>query len=158
MEYPASASRTVKTLLVLPSDTNSYGTIFGGQVLALIDEVAAIAAMRHCKQPVVTASIDSVDFLNPARLGDILTVEAFVTWTGNTSMEVYAEVVSENRTGEKNLTTTSFVTMVAIDKEGKPVAVPSVIPVTDKEKRLHQSAVQRRQLRVERRKRQEGLR
>jgi acyl-CoA hydrolase len=158
MEYPASASRTVKTLLVLPSDTNSYGTIFGGQVLALIDEVAAIAAMRHCKQPVVTASIDSVDFLNPARLGDILTVEAFVTWTGNTSMEVYAEVVSENRTGEKNLTTTSFVTMVAIDKEGKPVAVPSIIPVTDKEKRLHQSAVQRRQLRVERRNREEGLR
>jgi acyl-CoA hydrolase len=85
-------------------------------------------------------------------------VEAFVTWTGNTSMEVYAEVVSENRTGEKNLTTTSFVTMVAIDKEGKPVAVPSVIPETDKEKRLHQSAVQRRQLRVERRNREEGLR
>lgn len=125
--------------------------------MALIDEVAAIAAMRHCKQLVVTASIDSVDFLNTARLGDILTVEAFVTWTGNASMEVYAEVVPENRTGEKNLTTTSFVTMVAIDKEGKPVAVPSVIPETDKEKRLHQSAVQRRQLRVERRKRQEGL-
>lgn len=145
---PAEQSRTVKTSLVLPPDTNYMGTIFGGKVLAYIDEVAGIAAMRHSGRPVVTASFDSVDFLLPVREGDIMTVEAFITWTGRTSMEVYTKVMTEKEPGgEPQLTATSFVTMVAVGEDGKPVPVPPVLPQREEEKRLHESAPERQQLR-----------
>lgn len=143
-----SESRTIKSILVQPPDTNMHGTIFGGRVLALIDEVGAISAMRHSQQLVVTASIDSVHFYNPARLGDILTLEAFVTWTGNTSMEVFVRVTSENLSShEKTLTTTSFLTFVAIDENGKAVRVPKIVPETDEEKHLYETAPTRKKLR-----------
>ncbi|MEW9668791.1 acyl-CoA thioesterase [Ammoniphilus sp. 3BR4] len=141
---PISASRTVLNSLVLPPDTNQYENIFGGRVLAYIDEVAAIAAMRHCQKSVVTASIDSVDFLNPVKRGYAIRVEAFVTWTGRSSMEIFAQVSSENLlSGKKQLTATSFLTMVAIDEEGRTIPVPPVIPETEFEKELHRTAPQR---------------
>jgi len=84
---PSAASRTIQTSLVLPSDTNQHGTIFGGTMMSYIDEVAAIAAMKHCRTTVVTASIDSIDFLSPVKMGHSLCIEAFVTATGTTSME-----------------------------------------------------------------------
>ncbi len=141
-------SKVVQTRLVLPPDTNHMGSIFGGKVLAYIDEVAAISAMKHSRSIVVTASIDSVNFLSPVTVGDVLTLEAFVTSTGRTSMEVYVRVKRESwKTGEQTLTTTSFLTMVAVDNEGKPLEVPSVYPETDEEKELYQSAMERRQKR-----------
>ena len=91
-EVPMSQSRTIQTRLVLPPDTNHHQSIFGGRVLSYIDEVAAIAAMKHAKGEVVTASIDSVDFISPAYAGDVIEVEAFVTSTGRTSIEVYVRV------------------------------------------------------------------
>ncbi|SFJ84008.1 acyl-CoA thioesterase [Thermoflavimicrobium dichotomicum] len=143
-----SESRVIKTGLVLPPDTNQHGTIFGGKVMALIDEVGAISAMRHAQKLVVTASIDSVHFINPAKLGDILTLESFVTWTGKTSMEVFVRVTSENpKTQVKKLTTTSFLTFVAIDENGKPSSVPQIIPETEEEKWLFETAVARRERR-----------
>ncbi|MFS0674547.1 acyl-CoA thioesterase [Ornithinibacillus sp. 179-J 7C1 HS] len=138
-------SRTIQTKLVLPPDTNHLGTIFGGKVLSYIDEIAAIAAMKHSNKVVVTASIDKVNFLSSARVGDILTLEGFVIATGRTSMDVYVKVECEHfKTREKSLTTTSFLTMVAIDEHGKPAPVPAVIPETENERELYQQARKRR--------------
>jgi len=143
-----NVSRTIQTKLVLPPDTNHMGTIFGGKILALIDEIAAIAAIKHSKTAVVTASIDKVNFRSSVKLGDILTIEGFVISTGRTSMEVYVKVECEHiDTGERRLTTDSFITMVAIDGDNRPTAVPGVIPETAEEKELFKQAQERRALR-----------
>ncbi|WP_210366646.1 acyl-CoA thioesterase [Bacillus sp. REN3] len=143
-------SRTFKTHLVLPPDTNHMGTIFGGTILAYVDEIAGIAAMKHSRKAVVTASIDRVNFLSPAKVGDILVLEAVIISTGRTSMEVYVKVETQHlETGERTLTTTSFVTMVAKDEDGNPVAVPGVIPQTEDEKELFKTAEERRRRRLE---------
>lgn len=143
---PMSQSRTIQTKLVLPPDTNHHHSIFGGRVLAYIDEIAAIASMKHAKSEVVTASIDSVDFVSPAYAGDVLELEAIVTSTGRTSMEVYVRVVSRNLiTSEERLTTESFVTMVAIDENGNTSVVPPVFPETETERRLFETGPQRRE-------------
>ncbi|RHW43271.1 acyl-CoA thioesterase [Neobacillus notoginsengisoli] len=140
-----NVSRTIQTKLVLPPDTNHMGTIFGGKILALIDEIAAIAAMKHSKTAVVTASIDKVNFRSSVKLGDILTIEGFVISTGRTSMEVYVKVECEHiETGERRLTTDSFLTMVAIDSNNIPTAVPGVIPETAEEQELYKQAQERR--------------
>lgn len=149
--YPVDRSRTIQTKLVLPPDTNHLQTIFGGKVLAFIDEIAALSAMKHSSSAVVTASIDSVDFLSSATVGDALSLEAIVTSTGRTSMEVYVKVFSANLlTGIKTLTTESFLTMVAVDEDGKPKPVPKVIPETEEEIRLFTTAVLRKEHRKNR--------
>ena len=148
---PMSDSRTIQTHLVLPPDTNHHETIFGGKVLSYIDEIAAITAMKHCKSGVVTASIDSVDFLSSARVGDVLELEAVVSSTGRTSMEIYVRVQSMNLiTGETKLTTESFLTFVAIDEAGKPIPVPGISPETESETRLFESGPARREHRKQR--------
>lgn len=145
------ASRTIQASLVQPSDTNYHGTIFGGTMMAYIDEVAAIAAMRHSRRPVVTASIDSIDFLAPVKMGHSICLEAFVSATGRTSMEVFVKVISENlQTGDRVLTATSFLTFVALDEEGNPTEVPTIVPETEEEKRLMASAEERKKMRKER--------
>jgi acyl-CoA hydrolase len=146
----SDVSRTIQTHLVLPPDTNHMGTIFGGTVLAYVDEIAAIAAMKHSRKVVVTASIDRVNFLSSAVVGDILTLEAFVISTGRTSMEVFVKVESENlETGKRTLTTTSILTMVAKDSVGVPVPVPGVIPQTEEERDLFKTAKDRKERRLE---------
>ncbi|MGC5325089.1 acyl-CoA thioesterase [Brevibacillus sp. SYSU BS000544] len=144
-------SRTIQASLVLPSDTNNHGTIFGGAMMAYIDEVAAIAAMRHSRKSVVTASIDSIDFLSPAKMGQSVCLDAFVVSTGKSSMEVFVKVISEDlMTGERQLTATSFLTFVALDENGKPTPVTPIVPETEEEKRLFESAKERKQMRIER--------
>ncbi|WP_289889957.1 acyl-CoA thioesterase [Virgibacillus pantothenticus] len=141
-----SESKTIQTRLVLPPDTNHLNTIFGGRILAYIDEIGALCAMQHAKSTVVTASIDSVDFLSPARAGDSLTLEAFVTYTGRSSMEIYVKVTARDLINqEERLTTESFLTMVAVNEEGKPIPVPQVYPETEEEKILFESAPFRRE-------------
>ncbi len=141
-------SHTLQTRLVIPPDTNHIETIFGGKVLSYIDEIAAISAMRHCNKVVVTASIDSVNFVGAAKVGDILILEAFVSSTGRTSMEVYVKVYSENLLEKvKKVTTTSFLTMVAVDEQGTPTEVPLVVPETEEQKWLFQTSQQRREQR-----------
>ncbi|NSL52414.1 acyl-CoA thioesterase [Calidifontibacillus erzurumensis] len=145
----ANESRTYQTKLVLPSDANHMGTIFGGTVLAYIDEIAGITAMRHSKSAVVTASIDTVNFVSSAKVGDILFLEASVISTGRTSMEIFVKVETEHlETGERTLTTTSILTMVAVDENKKPIPVPGVIPETEEEKRLFSEAEKRRKQRL----------
>ncbi|MUK90682.1 acyl-CoA thioesterase [Ornithinibacillus sp. L9] len=149
---PCSNSLAVKTSHVLPPDTNSHGTLFGGKLMADIDDVAAIAAVRHSRHPVVTASTDSVDFLAPVKEGDSICVEAFVTWTHNTSMEVFVKAVTEELlTGERKVCTTAFLTFVAVDENGRPTPVPEVYPETELEKLLHKEAPKRAARRKERR-------
>ncbi|HWL26893.1 MAG TPA: acyl-CoA thioesterase [Ureibacillus sp.] len=150
---PMSRSRTIQSHLVLPPDANHHLSIFGGKVLAYIDEVAAIASMKHAKSEIVTAAFDSVEFKSPAYVGDILELEAVVTSTGKTSMEVYVKVKSVNfRTGEEKITTESFVTNVAIDNKGIPIPVPPVFPETEEEKLLYERGLLRRQQHLQRRK------
>lgn len=107
---PIQQSRTFLTDLVFPLDTNHHNTIFGGKVMAYVDKITCcIAAMRHCRKPVVTASSDSFDFLAPIKTGDAINLEAYVTCAHRTSMEVFVKVERENLlTGEKQLTARAF--------------------------------------------------
>jgi uncharacterized protein (TIGR00369 family) len=122
MEAPLPARRVadsavVMTEIVMPEDTNHFGDIFGGRVLALVDKAGAIAAIRHSRREVVTASIDSIDFLSPVKEGYILTLLAEVRAVFRSSMEVAVEVLAENPlTGERRTTCTAFLTLVALDE------------------------------------------
>ncbi|WP_257347183.1 acyl-CoA thioesterase [Pseudalkalibacillus decolorationis] len=148
----ANESRTVKSSHVLPPDTNNHGTLFGGKLMAHIDDVAAIAATRHARKNVVTASSDSVDFLHPIKEGYSVCLDAFVSWSHRTSMEIVVRVISENLlTGERQLCALSFLTFVAVDEDGSPTPVPAVIPETDEEKRLFDGAPKRAERRRKRR-------
>jgi len=149
---PMSNSLSVKTQHVQPPDTNFHGTLFGGMLLSHIDDLAAIAAVKHCRTNVVTASIDSVDFLTPVKAGDAIFIEAFVTYTRRTSMEIFVKVITENLlTEERKVCNTAFLTFVAIDENGRPTPVPPVYPESDYEKALHESASERAAQRKERR-------
>jgi acyl-CoA hydrolase len=137
-------SRCYKTSRVFPSDINNHNTLFGGKLMAYIDDIASIAARKHCRRSVVTASTDSVDFLHPIRPSDCICMEAFVTWTGKTSMEVFVKVIKEDLlSGERKIAATSFLTFVALDDNHKPFLIPSVAPETEEEKKLHETAPQR---------------
>ncbi|GAA0379168.1 acyl-CoA thioesterase [Bacillus horti] len=145
-------SRCVRTSHVMPSDTNNHQTMFGGKLMSNIDDIASIAAMRHCRTQVVTASTDSVDFLHPIRPGHSVCLEAYVTHTGKSSMEVFVKVIAEHLlSGERLIAATSFLTFVALDENRNIVPVPAVIPETDEEKKLHETAAFRAQQRKQRR-------
>lgn len=147
----ARHSRTILTDHVLPPDTNYHNTIFGGKVMAYIDKVSAMAAMRHCRKPVVTASMDSMDFLAPIKVGEAIYLEAIVTWSHHTSMEVHVIVEAEDLlTGERKRTGSSYLTFVALDDAGKPTPVPPVIPETEEEKWQFETAQERYDLRKQR--------
>jgi acyl-CoA hydrolase len=151
-------SRAVKASMVLPPDTNHYGTMFGGKVMAYIDDIAAIAATRHARTSVVTASTDSVDFLHPIRAGQSVCLEAFVTWSSRTSVEVFVKVVAEDMlSGERTVCATSFVTFVALDVNGEKQLVPAVIPETELEIFLFEGAPERARKRLEKREQSKAL-
>jgi acyl-CoA hydrolase len=151
-------SFVVKTSNVFPPDTNYHGTMFGGKLMAYIDDVASISAVRHSRCAVVTASTDSVDFLHPIQEGSSVCLEAYVTYTGRSSMEVFVKVISENLyTGERNICALSFLTFVALDENGKPKPVPKVIPRSEEEKMLHESAQERAETRKRRKKENEKM-
>jgi len=134
-ERSASHSLAVHTTTVLPADTNAYGNIFGGHLVALIDKTASITASRHAHRNVVTASIDRVDFRSPVRLGDIVTVTARLSYVGRSSMEIGVEVMAENRlTGQSVGACSALLTFVAIDEAGRPAAVPRLTLTTDDER------------------------
>jgi acyl-CoA hydrolase len=137
------------TELVLPQHTNPIGVIFGGVVMSWIDIASAIAASRHSKTHVTTASIDALDFIKPIHLGWIANIRATVNRVWNTSMEIGVHVSAENpRSDELYHTATAYLTMVAVDINGKPCKIPDITPVTDDEKRRHRQAGERRALRL----------
>ncbi|MFC0215323.1 acyl-CoA thioesterase [Paenibacillus chartarius] len=145
-------TRCFKISRVFPLDVNNNNTLFGGKLMSLIDDIASISATKLSRGNVVTASTDSVDFLSPIHLTDCVCLEAFVTWTGTTSMEVFVKVVKEDLyTGERKIAATSFLTFVSLDENHKPVPVPRIVPETEEERKLHETAVQRAQMRKHRR-------
>ena len=148
---PVSVSQSEMTEIVLPAQTNPLGKLLGGQVMHLVDMVAALAAHRHSNSYVVTASVDYIDFRNPVNLGEIVTLKSQVNRVFHTSMEVGVEVFSENAmTGERKHTTSAYVTFVAIDEKTrrpKP-APPLIVKTADEKKRFHEAAV-RRETRLE---------
>jgi acyl-CoA hydrolase len=143
------ASRTVMTELVLPEDTNNYGHIFGGRLLALADKCAAMAAMRHCRQPVVTASFDRVDFLQPVRQGMMVILTGEVNAAFRTSMEVGVRIEAEDpRSGERRATTRALISLVAMDEGGSPTPVPPIEPDTEEERQRMDRARERKAQRL----------
>ncbi len=147
-----SQARASMTEIVMPNDTNPHGSVSGGRVMHLIDICGAVSAVRHARRPVVTASFDEVSFLAPVPVGHILLLDAQVTITGTTSLEVKVLVRGENPlTGERRTTTTAHLTFVALDDAGRPMVVPGLIPETDAEHEMMARAEARRQARVLRR-------
>lgn len=137
------------TEIVLPSHTNALGTIFGGTVMSWIDVAAAIAAGRHARSVVVTASIDALHFIAPIKLGYFVHLKAMVNYVSRTSMEVGVRVDAENPlTGEIHHTLTAYTTFVALDKSGKPTPVPSLTLKTKDEKRRFEQGKKRRAARI----------
>lgn len=148
-------SKCYKTSRVFPTDVNNYHTLFGGRLMSWVDDIASISAAKHSRADVVTASTDSVDFLLPIHTSDSVCLESFVTWTGKSSMEVFVKVIKEGlHSGERAIAATAFLTFVALDAEKKPLLVPSIIPETEEEIRLHETAPQR--LEARRRRREES--
>lgn len=139
----------VMSELVLPNDTNTLGNLMGGRLMHWMDIAAAISAQKHCNCPVVTASVDNVSFSNPIKLGNVLTIEAKLTRSFNTSMEVYLKVYGEDLFAQyKYLTNEAYLTFVALDPHGKPRTVPELVPETEEEIKMYDGALRRRQLRL----------
>lgn len=141
------------TELVLPNDTNQLGNLLGGRLMHWMDIAAAIAAQRHSNCVCVTASVDELNFHQPIRLGEVVILRASVNRAFRTSMEIGVQVQTENQlTGERKTANTAYLTFVALDRNGQPATVPEVVPETSEEKRRYEEALQRRQLRLQRRK------
>ena len=146
---PVSASRTEMTEVVLPQDANVFGNILGGRVMHLVDIAAAITAHRHCRSMAVTASVDHIDFRNPIRVGEVISLKASLNRAFHTSMEIGVKVFSEDiLTGERKHTTSAYVTFVALDENRQPKLVPPVICQTHEDRRRFREALVRRKYRL----------
>jgi acyl-CoA hydrolase len=146
-------SYTRQTKLVLPGDSNNHDTLFGGLLMKYIDEVAALAAIRHAQKECVTASNDGVHFQKPILKGHIVDLEAYVASVGRTSIEVFVKISTEDSIKqERSIAATSFLTFVALDSEGKPTSVPDVYPETEEQRLIRADWEKRRKARQEKRK------
>jgi len=142
-------STTIMTEIVLPNDTNSLNNLRGGRILHWMDIASAIAAGKHSNAVVVTASVDNVSFENPIKLGDVVVITAKVTRTFTTSMETHIEVWAENLPSQTRYKCNeAYYTFVALDSNGKPKKAHQLIPETDEEKRMYDTAMARRELRL----------
>jgi len=142
-------TEVVMTELVLPNDTNTFGNLMGGRLLYWMDIAAALAAMKHCSSPVVTASVDNISFEAPIKLGNVVHIEAKVSRAFNTSMEVHLNVWGEDVLHQyKYKSNEAYYTFVALDPNGKPRTVPQLIPQNEDEKKLFEGALRRRQVRL----------
>ncbi|WP_298237150.1 acyl-CoA thioesterase [uncultured Algibacter sp.] len=142
-----SQSKTIMTDMVLPSETNPINNLFGGELLARMDRAASIAARRHSRRIVVTASVNHVAFNRAVPLGSVVTVEAKVSRAFKTSMEIFIDVWMEDReSGAKTKANEAIYTFVAVDETGRPIAVPEVLPESDLEKERYDAALRRKQL------------
>ena len=150
-------SETMIAELMMPQHANIMGNVFGGVLLAMVDRVAAVAAIRHARRPCVTVSVDKVDFREPIRVGELVTAMARVNFTGHTSMEVGVKVIAEEvLTGERRHTNSCYLTYVALDDRGEPMEVPPIVPETLDEKRRYDRASKRRAERVMHRRYDQG--
>ena len=146
---PLSASRSILTHFLLPEDANPAGNIHGGVIMKHIDSAAGVAAFRHARCNVVTASIDRLDFIHPAYVGNLLILKASVNLAGRTSMEVGVRAETEDLpSGTIRHVASAFLTFVALDETGRPTPIPPVLYRTDKQKRRQRMAQERRKTRL----------
>lgn len=146
---PVSASRVTLSQLMHPEHANLLGNVHGGWIMKLVDEAGALACMRHAQKKVVTVAIDSMIFRQPIKIGDLIILNAEVTYAGRTSLEAEVQVLAENPvTGEQTHTNTAYLVYVALDDQGKPTSVPPIKFETEAEKRKAQAARERQERRL----------
>ena len=144
-------SQVIMHELVLPNDTNLLGNILGGRVMHLMDICAAMSAYKHARRPVVTASVDHLDFLAPAKKGDIVILKSSVNYVHKTSMEVGVRIEAETPlTGKVRHTATAYLTFVALNDNKKPMQIPDITPISEKEKYRYKEGEKRALLRRKR--------
>jgi len=147
-KFVSSSAVDNHTYKVFPNDLNPYDTVFGGLIMSILDKIALVVAERHSGQTCVTASVDSIHFLAPAKRGDILLFNASINRSWRSSMEIGLKVEAENyRTGETRHILSAYFTFVAIDENRCPIQVPAVIPQTAMEKRRYEEAEHRHEAR-----------
>jgi acyl-CoA hydrolase len=143
------ASRITLAQLMQPDHANNLGNVHGGWIMKLVDEAGALACMRHAQRRVVTVAVDSFVFREPIKIGDLVTLNAEVTYAGRTSMEVEVEVTAENPiTRERTHTNTAYLVYVALDDVGRPTSVPALIAETEAEKQRMEQARERQRRRI----------
>jgi uncharacterized protein (TIGR00369 family) len=141
-------SRSTTSVLMSPQDANTLGNVHGGVIMKMVDEAGALAAIRHSNRPCVTVAIDSMTFMQPIRVGDLVTCRAELTYVGQTSMEVRVEVTAETPlTGEVRLTNTAYLVYVALDLEGKKTVVPALEYTSEEQLLRAQQALDRQEFR-----------
>ena len=146
---PIRDSRITLSQLMHPEHANLLGNVHGGWIMKLVDEAGALACMRHAQRKVVTVAIDSMVFRQPIRIGDLIILNAEVSYTGRTSMEAEVQVQAENPlTGERTHTNTAYLVYVALDDAGRPASVPPLQAETDDEKRRMEKAKARQEYRL----------
>ena len=134
--------------LILPNDTNLLGNVLGGRVMHLMDMCAAMSAYKHARTAVVTASVDQLDFLAPAKQGDIMILKSAVNYTGISSMEIGVRIESENpKTGNVKHTASAYLTFVSLSENGNPIKIKPINPITKDEKRRFKEGMERYNLR-----------
>ena len=158
MTTSSRPTRTVKdtvhetSQIMMPQHANALGHVFGGVILSMMDTTAAVSAMRHSRMTCVTASVDRVDFREPVHVGDLVIMHSSVNYVGRTSMEVGVRVETENLIdGVRCHTNSCYLTFVAIDRNGRPVDIPGLVPETPDELRRYNAAKERRRRRLEER-------
>jgi len=143
------ASRVTLSQLMHPEHANLLGNVHGGWIMKLVDEAGALASMRHAQRKVVTVAIDSMVFRQPIRIGDLIILNAEVTYTGRTSLEAEVQVMAENPiTGEQTHTNTAYLVYVALDDDGRPTTVPPLEAETAQEKQKMERAKERQERRL----------
>lgn len=151
---PVRESQSEMTQIVLPNDANPLGALLGGRLMHWIDLAAALAAHRHSRNYVVTASIDHLDFLTPVHVGDLVILRSSVNRAFHTSMEIGVQVLVENYiAATRSQVSSAYLTFVAVDRHGRRLPVPLVIPETEDEKRRYEDALRRREIRENERRR-----
>ena len=146
---PPRLTHTQIAEVMMPHMANVLGNVHGGVLLGMMDRVGAVAAIRHSRTTCVTVSMDRVDFHEPIHLGELVTMESWVNYAHRTSIEVEVRVEAENLvTGVRRHTNSCYLTFVAIDRDGKPVAVPPVLPETPEERARYEAAAARRERRI----------
>jgi uncharacterized protein (TIGR00369 family) len=143
------ASRISIAQLMQPEHANNLGNVHGGWIMKLVDEAGALACMRHAQKRVVTVAVDSLVFRQPIKIGDLVILNAEVTYTGRTSMEAEVQVIAENPvTGERTYTNTAYLVYVGLDNEGRPTPIPALITKTKEEKQRMEQAKKRQAHRI----------
>ena len=151
-EKTVAESQVEIAQVMMPEHSNPAGNVHGGYILKLVDQAGAIAAARHTHTNVVTASVDRMDFISPAYVGNVIFAKASINYVANTSMEVGVRIEAEClRTGTHTHIGSAYLTYVALDEHDNPIQIPRIIPETKEQKRRYQDAIERREKRIKKR-------